>query len=114
MYLDTEGGFRPEKIVRVAEKLGLDPAQVLDNITYLRLYNSDDQVDVFSSMTQRLAEEKYSLIICDSATSLFRVDYSGRGELSERQQKLNRFLSSMRKAAVQFNISFSNRHISDA
>ena len=30
---------------------------------------------------------------------LFRVDYSGRGELADRQQKLNRHLSSLSKLA---------------
>lgn len=31
--------------------------------------------------------------------ALFRVDYSGRGELSERQQKLGRHLSNIIKSA---------------
>ena len=30
----------------------------------------------------------YTLLIVDSITSLFRVDYQGRGELSVRQQVL--------------------------
>lgn len=35
----------------------------------------------------------------------FRVDYSGRGELSERQQVLGRFLSKVQKISEQFNIA---------
>ena len=35
---------------------------------------------------------RYALIIVDSATSLYRTDYSGRGELSSRQMHLARFL----------------------
>ena len=35
--------------------------------------------------------------IIDSITALFRVDYSGRGELAERQQKLGRHLSALKK-----------------
>ncbi len=31
---------------------------------------------------------RYALLIVDSATALFRTDYSGRGELADRQQKL--------------------------
>lgn len=31
--------------------------------------------------------------------ALFRVDYSGRGELSERQQKLGKHLSNIIKSA---------------
>jgi RecA/RadA recombinase len=33
----------------------------------------------------------------DSVINLFRQDYSGRGELSERQQKLNQMLSRLSK-----------------
>ncbi|KAK4962245.1 carboxymethylenebutenolidase [Elasticomyces elasticus] len=40
--------------------------------------------------------------------ALFRVDFPGRGELSERQQKLNQFLSKLTRMAegsfAQFNI----------
>ena len=34
----------------------------------------------------------------------FRVDYSGRGELSERQQKLGQFLSKLTHMAEEFNV----------
>ena len=30
----------------------------------------------------------YALLVVDSATALFRTDFTGRGELSERQMKL--------------------------
>jgi len=32
----------------------------------------------------KMIEETYSLLIVDSVMALFRVDFSGRGELSER------------------------------
>jgi RecA/RadA recombinase len=31
---------------------------------------------------------RYALVIVDSGTAMFRTDYSGRGELAERQMKL--------------------------
>jgi DNA repair protein RAD51 len=31
-----------------------------------------------------MCETRFSLMIVDSATALFRTDYQGRGELSER------------------------------
>jgi len=40
--------------------------------------------------------------IVDSATALFRVDFSGRGELAERQQKLAKTLSMLIKIAEEF------------
>jgi len=44
--------------------------------------------------------------------ALFRVDYSGRGELAERQQKLGRMLSMLQKMADEFNIAvFITNHV---
>ena len=37
--------------------------------------------------------------------SLFRVDYQGRGELSERQQKIGHLLSRLHKLAVEYNVA---------
>jgi meiotic recombination protein DMC1 len=36
---------------------------------------------------------------------LFRVDYSGRGELAERQQKLGKMLNRLTKVAEEFNVA---------
>ena len=41
----------------------------------------------------------------DSVMALFRVDFSGRGELSERQQKLAQFLSRVQKIAEEYNVA---------
>lgn len=38
-------------------------------------------------------------------TSLFRTDFRGRGELSERQQRLNQHLGRLVKHAEEFNIA---------
>jgi len=37
--------------------------------------------------------------------ALFRVDYSGRGELSERQQKLNQMLKRLSGLSEEFNLA---------
>lgn len=40
-----------------------------------------------------------SLQIVDSIMALFRVDFSGRGELADRQQKLAQMMSRLQKIA---------------
>lgn len=42
---------------------------------------------------------RYALLIVDSATALYRTDYSGRGELSARQGHLARFLRMLLRLA---------------
>ncbi|KAK9715451.1 hypothetical protein RND81_06G166300 [Saponaria officinalis] len=48
---------------------------------------------------------RFALIIVDSATTLYRTDFSGRGELLARQMHLAKFLRSLKKLADEFNIA---------
>lgn len=41
MYIDCEGTFRPERIVPIAERYGLDAEQVLENIAFARAHSTD-------------------------------------------------------------------------
>ena len=50
---------------------------------------------------------RYALVIVDSATALYRTDYSGRGELSERQMHMARFLRTLHRIADEVNLNFS-------
>jgi meiotic recombination protein DMC1 len=45
------------------------------------------------------------LLIVDSLMGPFRVDYQGRGELSERQQKVGALMSRLNKIADEFNVA---------
>ncbi|KAJ3853863.1 putative DMC1 protein [Lentinula lateritia] len=88
-YIDTEGTFRPDRIKAIADRFGVDGNMALENILYARAFNSEHQMELINECSLRFAEDKdFRLLIVDSIMALFRVDYSGRGELSERQQKL--------------------------
>jgi len=43
--------------------------------------------------------------IVDSIIALFRCDYSGRGELAERQQKLGLMLNRLLKISEEYNVA---------
>jgi hypothetical protein len=45
------------------------------------------------------------LLIVDSATALFRTDYTGRGQLSERQQQLAKYLRQLQRLADEFGVA---------
>ena len=42
---------------------------------------------------------RFALMVVDSATALYRTDFSGRGELSARQMHMAKFLRSLQKLA---------------
>jgi len=68
-------------------------------VAYARAYNSDHQTALLIQASAMMAESRYSLLIVDSATALYRTDYSGRGELSARQMHLARFLRNLLRLA---------------
>lgn len=104
MWIDTEGTFRPERIVPIAERFGLDSQDVMNNISWARAYNSDHQSQLLVAASAMMTEHHYSLLIVDSSTNLYRTDYSGRGELSARQMHLAQFLRNLQKLADEFGI----------
>ncbi|GAA5890153.1 hypothetical protein JCM6882_009243 [Rhodosporidiobolus microsporus] len=103
-FIDTEGTFRPDRIRAIAERFNVDAQAALENIVVARAHNSEHQMELITALAAKFAEEQgaYRLLIIDSILALFRVDYSGRGELSERQQKLNQMLSRLNRISEEF------------
>ncbi|KAL5464085.1 hypothetical protein EMCRGX_G033045 [Ephydatia muelleri] len=102
LYIDSEGTFRPERLLSVAERYGLSGSDVLDNVAYARAYNTDHQSQLLLQASAMMSESRYALLVVDSATALYRTDYSGRGELSARQMHLARFLRTLLRLADEF------------
>uniref|UniRef100_H2YAH8 DNA repair protein RAD51 homolog n=1 Tax=Ciona savignyi TaxID=51511 RepID=H2YAH8_CIOSA len=101
MYIDTEGTFRPERLLAVAERYGLNGADVLYNVSYARADNSDHQ-SLLMQAAAMMSETPYAVLLVDT---LYRTDYSGRGELSARQMHLARFLRTLLRLADEFGVA---------
>lgn len=115
VYIDTEGTFRPDRLIPIAERYGLDPNVVLDNIIVARVHNHEHQMKLIQHIGAKMVEGHYRMLIVDSITSLYRVDFSGRGELAARQQSLAQMLSMLTKIASEFNVAvvITNQVVSD-
>ncbi|QSG04512.1 DNA repair and recombination protein RadA [Halapricum desulfuricans] len=70
---------------------------ILDKIHVAKAFNSNHQI-LLAEKAQEIASESQDdefpvrLLAVDSLTAHFRAEYVGRGELAERQQKLNKHL----------------------
>jgi len=104
LYIDSEGTFRPERLLQIAERYNLDGKKVLKNVYYSRAYNSDHQIVIVDSSPKFIQEKNVKLLIIDSVMSHFRAEYIGRGTLSERQQKLNKFVHKLLQIAEAYNV----------
>ena len=110
----------------------MDPDLAQENIAYARALNSEvraytmsllqtpplspsyhlanfllphqHQLELLNTLAYSFASNEYRLLIIDSIMACFRVDYCGRGELADRQQKLNQFLSRLTHMAEEFNV----------
>ncbi|KAL1853261.1 RecA recombinase Rhp51 [Diaporthe australafricana] len=105
LYIDTEGTFRPVRLLSVANRFGLSGEEVLDNVAYARAYNSDHQLQLLNQAAAMMCETRFSLLVVDSATSLYRTDFLGRGELSSRQTHLAKFMRTLQRLADEFGIA---------
>ncbi|MFX1456685.1 MAG: DNA repair and recombination protein RadA [Promethearchaeota archaeon] len=95
LYIDTEGTFRPERIIQMATGLDLDYTDILKNITVGRAYNSDHQILLVREAPRIIEEKDIKLVILDSLIGHFRSEYIGRGTLASRQQMLNSHIHDM-------------------
>lgn len=112
VFIDTEGTFRPARIKQIAEKLGANPEKVLKNIFVARAFNSDHQILLLDKISEMIKNgEPIRLLVVDSLTAHFRAEFSGRGTLADRQQKLNKYIHNLMKLAEQHNLAiyFTNQ-----
>ncbi|WP_459824903.1 DNA repair and recombination protein RadA [Halorubrum luteum] len=132
IFVDSEDTFRPERIddmVRglddeiLAEEMERreidgtpsDEAAMeelveafLDQIHVAKAFNSNHQILLAEKAKELAGEHEESewpiRIVCvDSLTAHFRAEYVGRGELAERQQKLNKHLHDLMRIGDLFN-----------
>jgi len=116
VYIDTEGTFRPERIRQFAEGIGANPEKVLKNIFVARAFNSDHQMLLLEKIAEMVKDgEPIKLLIVDSLTAHFRAEFSGRGQLADRQQRLNRYMHQLMRIAETYNLAVyvTNQVMSD-
>lgn len=83
----------------------MNPEEVLDNIICARAHNSEQQLELLADAAALMSESRHALLIVDSATALYRTDYMGRGELSERQMHLAQFLRQLTRLTEEFGVA---------
>lgn len=105
LYIDTEGTFRPQRLLSIGTRYGLDGPVALDNVAYARAYNADHQLQLLTQAAAMMAESRFSLLIVDSIMALYRTDFSGRGELSARQAHVAKYMRMLQRLADEFGIA---------
>jgi meiotic recombination protein DMC1 len=115
LYLDSENGFAPERLLQIADRFQLEHEFVMENVKHAPIYNEEMYEETLKLAKQLISEEEVRLVIFDSIMAVFRFEYNGRGELSERQQKLGKLVYSIKKMATEYNVAvvFTNQMTAD-
>ncbi len=105
IYIDTENTFRPERIVSIAQARGFDSGKALENVIVAKAYNSAHQELIVEEAGSVIEENNARLIIVDSAVAHYRAEFIGRATLSERQQRLNKFMHILVRIAEAYEVA---------
>lgn len=83
--------------------------------TFISIYSPPFNTQLLKMAAAIMSQDRYALIVVDSATALYRTDYSGRGELSERQMQLAQFLRQLTRLAEEFGVAvfITNQVVAD-
>ncbi|MGM0399426.1 MAG: DNA repair and recombination protein RadA [Halobacteriota archaeon] len=132
IFVDSEDTFRPERIDDMVKGLSeealeatkadreiegsLDDEDVmdelvqdfLDHIHVAKAFNSNHQILLAEKAKEVASEHEDTdwpvrMLAVDSLTAHFRAEYVGRGELADRQQKLNKHLHDLLRMGDLYN-----------
>jgi DNA repair protein RadA len=105
VYVDTENTFRPERIAEIARARGQNSDEILNGIIVAKAFNSSHQELITGELGSQIRNRGVRLVIIDSAVAHYRAEFLGRGTLSERQQRLNRFMHTLVRTAEVYNVA---------
>ena len=105
IFIDSENTFRADRVHQIAEQRGLDPLPILEKIYHCQVYSSEHLESVINDLDKSIEQYNAKIVIIDSIISLHRAEFSGRGTLAERQQRLGKMLNRLRRYADIYNIA---------
>eukprot|EP00967_Tisochrysis_lutea_P003513 scaffold4189_cov14-Tisochrysis_lutea.AAC.1 len=82
-YIDTEGTFRPDRIIPIAQRFNLDAESVLGNIVHARAYNFEHQMGEYKS--EQLQQPVYGWMGCELQQEKHEFFCFAKSELNNLQ-----------------------------
>jgi DNA repair protein RadA len=99
LFIDTEGSFRPERVVGIAEARGWESSGLLERIVYVRSDSASEQMETIRKMAGRATTSPAGLVVVDTLTRNFSVELPGNKNLASRQAALDVHISEMARDA---------------
>ena len=95
LFLDTTGGFRPERILEI-QKNSNSNVDLLNNIIVSRITNTSEQINSIKIFK----ENNFSLIIIDNITDLFSYEYKNNQSIFKKNSLFMKYMRELSLYAV--------------
>lgn len=95
LFLDTTGGFRPERILEI-QKNSNSNVDLLNNIIVSRITNTSEQINSIKNFT----ENNFSLIVIDNITDLFSYEYKNNQSVFKKNSLFMKYMHELSLYAV--------------
>ena len=95
LFLDTTGGFRPERILEIQKKSNSN-LNLLNNIIVSRITNTSEQINSIKIFK----ENNFSLIIIDNITDLFSYEYKNNQSIFKKNSLFMKYMRELSLYAV--------------
>lgn len=118
LYIDAEDTFQPQRLISIADRYRLNRQDVLDNVGYVKALNLgvDQQTSLLTTAVALMCEKRYvesfyhytcidlcrySVLIIDSWTALFRSFYSAPYMLPAHKSHITMFSRVLQRLAAE-------------
>ncbi|QMU55492.1 MAG: AAA family ATPase [Nitrosopumilus sp.] len=95
LYLDTTGGFRPERILEIQKESEIR-INLLEKIMVSRITNTSEQI----KSLKNLEKNDFSLIVIDNITDLFSYEYQNDESSFEKNSIFMKYMHELSKFAI--------------
>ena len=95
LYLDTTGGFRPERILEI-QKQSNKQINFLEQIIVSRITNTSEQI----KSIKNFESNNFSLIVIDNVTDLFSYEYKRDESIFEKNSLFIKYMHELSKFAI--------------
>ena len=95
LYLDTTGGFRPERILEIQNQ-SKKQIDFLEQITVSRITNTSEQI----KSIKNFENNNFSLIVIDNVTDLFSYEYKKDESIFEKNLLFMKYMHELSKFAI--------------
>ena len=99
VFIDSEGAFRPERVLAMARARKQFSEGLLERIEYVRVTTAAAQSDAVRAIAKRSETAAARFVAIDTFTRNFTLDYPGHSNLQSRQGGLDVLLSDIARDA---------------